>query len=307
MNDSTTKPTTLRSATATGRIEVTTAGVALIRSGPLDERDVVESARVAGLMAVKQLPFWLPYRPGGAALDTRIGFVVGDDAVSIEATVETISATGVEMEALAAVSAAALCIYDMLVAHVGMEMEIGAVRLDRERGGRTQYAKTIESARAVVIVLSDSVASGSKPDTAGRAVADGLERAGFEVAGYDVLPDEPAELEARIRSWLVHAPDLIVTVGGTGVGPRDRTVEVVSPLLTMHLPGLMEAARAFGQARTPYAMLSRGVAGLNAGTVIATFPGSRRGAEETLEAVLDGLIHLIDVLHVTQPHDGGYT
>ena len=69
----------------------------------------------------------------------------------------------------------------------------------------------------------------------------------------------------------------------------------------------MEAARGFGQSRTPYAMLSRGVAGLIGNSFVATFPGSRRGAEETLAAVLPGLIHLLEVCRTTRPHEGGYT
>ena len=109
-----------------------------------------------------------------------------------------------------------------------------------------------------------------------------------------------------MSALLAAKPDLIVTVGGTGLGPRDNTVEVVRPLLTTEVPGLMEAARAFGQARTPYAMLSRGVAGLAGGTVVITFPGSRKGARETLEAVLAGTIHLIEVGRMTRPHRDGY-
>ena len=121
-----------------------------------------------------------------------------------------------------------------------------------------------------------------------------------------MLPDEPDDLTAHLRSLLEDRPDVIVTVGGTGLGPRDKTVETVQPMLTTELPGLMEAARSFGQDRTPYAMLSRGVAGLIGPTLVATFPGSRRGAEETLAAVLPGLVHLVEVLHITHPHEGGY-
>ena len=130
--------------------------------------------------------------------------------------------------------------------------------------------------------------------------------AGFDVAAYEVLPDEPARLEACLRHWLAQRVELVVTVGGTGVGPRDMTVETVRPLLDAELPGLMEAARAFGQARTPYAILSRGVAGLSGNSVVCTFPGSRRGAEETLAAILPGLAHLIDVCRIARPHVGGY-
>jgi molybdenum cofactor synthesis domain-containing protein len=121
-----------------------------------------------------------------------------------------------------------------------------------------------------------------------------------------VLPDDPERLTARLLELVEGRADLIVTVGGTGLGPRDRTVEAVAPLLTTELPGMMEAARSFGQDRTPYAMLSRGIAGLVGSTLVVTFPGSRRGAEETLAAILPGLVHLLDVLRTARPHDDGY-
>lgn len=159
---------------------------------------------------------------------------------------------------------------------------------------------------AVVIALSDTVAAGKKPDTAGRAVADGLIEAGFELLGYEVLSDEPAELDARLDHWLAQRPHLLITVGGTGLGPRDKAVEVVKPRLDPEIPGIMEAARAYGMTKTPYAMLSRGVAGLIGTTIVATFPGSRGGATESLEATVVGLVHLVDVIRKSRPHAGGY-
>jgi molybdenum cofactor synthesis domain-containing protein len=159
---------------------------------------------------------------------------------------------------------------------------------------------------AVVIVLSDTVASGAKQDTAGRSVMDALVGAGFTDAGFEVVAEDEGSLFASLKKWLATKPELIVTVGGTGVGPRDRTVETVRPLLTMEIPGIMEAARAYGQARTPFAMLSRGVAGLIGTTIVITAPGSRGGATETMEAILEGIVHLVDVVHKKFPHVGGY-
>lgn len=305
MKDITTKPTTLRSATAVGEIVVTAEGMQRIRGGDVSKGDPLEAARVAAMLAVKQTPFLLPHCHPIPVLDTTVDYELGEDRLRISATVRTIAATGVEMEALSAVSEAALCVYDMMKPHVD-DLEITGIRLAEKVGGKSQYNRTVDAASAAVVVLSDSVASGSKPDTAGRSVADGLALAGFDVSTYEVLPDEPTLLGERLTALVADGVELIVTVGGTGVGPRDRTVEAVAPMLEVALPGLMEAARAFGQQRTPYAMLSRGVAGLIGSTVVATFPGSRRGAEETLSALLPGLTHLIEVLRVSRPHDGGY-
>lgn len=308
MRDITLKPTTLRSAVARGRIRLTAAGVTMIRDKRVDKGDVLETARIAGLMAVKKTPDWLPHCHPIPVLDAELRFTFEDDALAIEAQVRTIAATGVEMEALTAVSAAALCVYDMMKPHVATDaLVIDGIQLAEKKGGKSQFGRKLKTGRAAVIVLSDTVAAGKKPDTAGKSVADGLQNGGFEIAAYEVLPDEPAQLKLRVQHWLDQRVELLVTVGGTGVGARDKTVETVQPLLTSELPGLMEAARAFGQARTPYAMLSRGVAGLSGNTVVCTFPGSRKGAEETLAAILPGLVHLIEVCRISQAHEGGYT
>lgn len=160
--------------------------------------------------------------------------------------------------------------------------------------------------RAAVIVLSDSVASGTQQDTAGAAVVEKLKGIGFEIASFEVLLDEPVQLASRVEDLVEDDVELVITVGGTGVGPRDITVDTIKPLLTTELPGVMEAARAYGQTKTPMAMLSRGVAGLIERTVVITFPGSRKGAEETFDAIAAGLPHLVEVVRKNRPHPGGY-
>lgn len=307
MRDITLKPTTLRTAVACGRISLPPDAIQQVRAGNIEKGQVPEAARLAGMMAVKRTPDLLPHCHPIGVLQSEIRVRVEDAGIAVEAEVQTIAATGVEMEALTAASVALLTVYDMLKAYAPAEsMVIGEIRLLKKRGGKTQYARRIENARAAVLVLSDTVSAGRKPDTAGASVRDRLMSVGFAVEAYEVLPDEPEAIAARVRDWVLQRFDLVVTVGGTGLGPRDRTIEAVEPLLTTPLPGFMEAARHFGQARTPYAMLSRGIAGLSGDTFVATFPGSRRGAEETLAAVLPGLVHLIEVCRTLRPHEGGY-
>ena len=308
MRDISLKPTTLRTARATGFVKLPPEALARVIEGSVQKGDVREAARLAGLMAVKRTPDLLPHCHPIGVLRAEVTATVQDDGIAIEAEVETVSATGVEMEALTAVSVAALTVYDMLKAHAKAEqMLIGGIRLLQKKGGKSQYARQARGMRAAIIVLSDTVAAKKKPDTAGASVRDRLAEAGFEIAAFEVLPDDPQQIEARVKHFIAQKTDCVITVGGTGLGPRDCTVDVVEPLLTTALPGFMEAARSFGQSRTPYAMLSRGVAGLSGSTFVATFPGSRRGAEETLAAVLPGLIHLLEVCRTLRPHEGGYT
>lgn len=308
MRDISLKPTTLRTARAAGFIKLPPEALARVVEGSVQKGDVREAARLAGLMAVKRTPDLLPHCHPIGVLRAEVTATVQDEGIAIEAEVETVAATGVEMEALTAVSVAALTVYDMLKAHAKAEqMLIGGIRLLQKKGGKSQYARQARGMRAAIIVLSDTVAAKKKPDTAGASVRDRLAEAGFEIAAFEVLPDDPQQIGARVRHFIAERIDCLITVGGTGLGPRDCTVDVVEPLLTTPLPGFMEAARSFGQSRTPYAMLSRGVAGLAGSTFVATFPGSRRGAEETLAAVLPGLIHLLEVCRTLRPHEGGYT
>ncbi len=307
MRDISLKPTTLRTARAAGFVKLPPEALARVVEGSVQKGDVREAARIAGLMAVKRTPDLLPHCHPIGVLRAEVKATVVDDGIEIEAEVETVSATGVEMEALTAVSVAALTVYDMLKAHASAEqMKIGNIRLVQKKGGKSQYARKARGMKAAVLVMSDTVAAGKKPDTAGASVRDRLADAGFEIVAFEVMPDDRAQIEARLRYFVAQKCDCVITVGGTGLGPKDFTVDVVEPLLTTPLPGFMEAARSFGQSRTPYAMLSRGVAGLVGNTFVATFPGSRRGAEETLAAVLPGLIHLLDICRTQRPHEGGY-
>ena len=123
---------------------------------------------------------------------------------------------------------------------------------------------------------------------------------------YTVLPDDADVLGGALRTLRERQVALVITVGGTGLGPRDITVDTVQPMLDVEIPGIMEAARAFGQQRMPFAMLSRGVAGYAGETLILTFPGSRGGASESLAATLPGLIHLLETGRTGGRHAGGY-
>lgn len=307
MRDITLKPTTLRTARAEGFVKLPPEALACVREGSVQKGDVREAARLAGLMAVKRTPDLLPHCHPIGVLRAEVTATVQEDGIALAAEVETVSSTGVEMEALTAVSVAGLTVYDMLKAHARADqMLIGGIHLVKKKGGKSQYSRKAKGMSAAIIVMSDTVAAGKKPDTAGASVRDRLMEAGFEISAYEVLPDEADQISARVQHFVAQKTDCVITVGGTGLGPRDCTVDVVEPLLTRPLPGFMEAARGFGQSRTPYAMLSRGVAGLIGNSFVATFPGSRRGAEETLSAVLPGLIHLLEVCRTLRPHEGGY-
>src|SRR5947209_10319220 len=132
-----------------------------------------------------------------------------------------------------------------------------------------------------VLTISDRCSRGEMTDTAGPAVVE-LLRAQWPSADIRtaLLPDEEDEIAALLQSLSEQGASLIVTAGGTGFGPRDRTPEATRRVLEREAPGLAEAMRTLGAAKNKFAWLSRGVAGLRGSTVIVNLPGSERGATE---------------------------
>ena len=160
--------------------------------------------------------------------------------------------------------------------------------------------------QAVVLTISDRCWRGETVDTAGPAVAAQLRQSlKAHVYKVAVLPDEQSQIAERLRHYSDgHSIDLVVTVGGTGWSPRDVTPEATREVVQRLTPGLDEAMRAASLARTPYAMLSRGVSGIRESTLLINLPGSERAAVENLSAVLPSLTHGLAKLH-GDPSDCG--
>jgi molybdopterin adenylyltransferase len=148
---------------------------------------------------------------------------------------------------------------------------------------------------AAVITVSDRVFSGEAEDGSGPALVAALAEKGFEVVSATVVADDPPAIAAAIRKAAGVAA-LVVTTGGTGLGPRDRTPEATMSVADYLVPGIAEEMRRSGRFTTPMALLSRAVAGVVGGSLILNLPGSASGAQESLEAVADILPHALDVL-----------
>ena len=150
--------------------------------------------------------------------------------------------------------------------------------------------------RYAVLTLSDRAASGERPDAAGPAVREMLGALPAELVEARVLPDDREKIEEElIRLCDQAACDLVVTTGGTGLAPRDVTPEATRAVIDREIPGMGEAMRAAGLARTPQAMLSRGIAGQRGCTIILNLSGSPRAVREQLQVVLPALPHALRV------------
>lgn len=154
-----------------------------------------------------------------------------------------------------------------------------------------------------VLTVSDRCSQGLMADTAGPAVVD-LLRAEWPSSQIDsgLVPDEEDTITARLLEWTSFGTALILTVGGTGLSPRDRTPEATLHVIDRYVPGLAEAMRALGAQNNSFAWLSRGIAGMRGRSLIVNLPGSKRAAQESVSAILPLLRHALDVAAGGQTH-----
>ncbi len=149
---------------------------------------------------------------------------------------------------------------------------------------------------AAVLTVSDGCAAGAVPDRSGRLACETLREMGFAIREQAVVPDEIEPVRMHIREWAAAGVRLIVTTGGTGLGPRDRTPEAVRPLLDRELPGYGELLRAEGLKETPMSPLSRSFAGAIGPTLVVALPGSPRAVGSGLRTLAPTLPHALRLL-----------
>ncbi len=328
------KPRSQRVARARARLRMTAAAAAAVRDGSGPKGEVLAVARLAGVQAAKQTatliplahPLPLSYVDVEAEVDAQAG------VVTIEAEARTTAETGVEMEAMTAAAVAALTVYDMVK---GLErgIEIEQVVLLEKRGGRSDYRREGESESAptappvavsgapqgverrraprerapmvergppngaAVLTISTSKAAGEGEDESGPRLKALVERLGLDVISEEILPDDRATIEIRLRQLSEQRRCvLILTSGGTGIAPSDVTPEATRTVVDREISGLAEAMRLASREHTTNWMLSRGLAGVRRDTLIVNLPGSPRSVDEIGEAIEEPLKHALRLI-----------
>ena len=160
--------------------------------------------------------------------------------------------------------------------------------------------------RIAILTISDAGSKGEREDTSGDVISEMMAREEFQELRRDIVPDEADLISGRLSEWCDGGDfDLILTTGGTGLGPRDVTPEATKAVLDIEVPGIAEAMRTQTLKITPLAMLSRSVSGVRSGCLIVNLPGSPKAVRETLEVALEAIPHGLEMVKGWRGHPTG--
>jgi len=291
------KPETYRIAKAQAILKVKPETISLIKEGKNPKGDIVETAKVAGTLGAKKTPDLLPYCHPLPIDNVTIRVSLNQDSIEIVAETETVWKTGVEMESLTAVSVAALSIYDMLKP-IDDSLVIESIKLLSKKGGKSDFQQKFDKKlRAAILVTSDSISSGKKSDQSGKIIAEKLQKLEIDVTVTKVIPDDVNQIESLLKEFCDEQKiDLVLTCGGTGVGPKDVTPEATIKVLEKQVMGISEMLRNYGQRRIPFSMLSRGLAGIRGNSVIVNLPGSTGAVTDAMDSLFPGILHIFKMM-----------
>lgn len=289
------KPESLRTAVAQALLSFDNKIMSIIKDGNSPKGNIFEIAKVSGTLGAKKTSDLIPYCHPIPIDDVKVDVTIETGYVRILVKVKSIWKTGVEMEALTGATIAALSVYDILKP-LDVSLSIDNIKLLEKHGGigdfKEKHDKKLEAA---VITISDS--RKKDQDESGKLIINALTKNGFNIAAYKIIPDDIKIIEKE----LIHASDelkvnIVITTGGTGVGPRDVTPEATKRILEKEVSGITENLRNYGQSRTPLSMLSRGVSGIRGNTLIVNMPGSTNAVSQSINALFPGVMHIFKMI-----------
>lgn len=288
---------TLRTAAAAGSVRLAPATIRRIAANRVEKGNVLETAKVAGVMAAKRTSELIPCCHPLPVEGVSVSFNLLKDRVEIAASASATGKAGVEMEALTACAVAALTLYDM-VRSIDAGAVIEEIKVVKKRGGKGDFEDSFSPPLKIcVLTVNNAAAAGKREDKAGAIIKEILAAQPVRLAGHKIVPDDAEKIKAQVLAWEKAGVDAVFTAGGTGLGGSDVTAEALKEVIDRETPGISEAMRAYGQQRTPFSMFSRSVSGLVNKMLVVALPGSSKGAKESLNAILPGLFHAFPMIY----------
>jgi len=289
------KPESLRTAVAQALLSFDNKIMSIIKDGNSPKGNIFEIAKVSGTLGAKKTSDLIPYCHPIPIDDVKVAVTIEPSHVRILVKVKSIWKTGVEMEALTGATIAALSVYDILKP-LDISLSIDNIKLLEKHGGigdfKENYDKKLEAA---VITISDS--RKKDQDESGKLIINALTSNGFDIIDYKIIPDEIKLIEQELIYYSDKLKvNIIITTGGTGVGPRDVTPEATKKIIEKEVLGIAENLRDYGQSRTPLSMLSRGVSGIRGNTLIVNMPGSTTAVSQSISALFPGVMHIFRMI-----------
>lgn len=289
------KPESLRTAVAQALLSFDNKIMSMIKDGNSPKGNIFEIAKVSGTLGAKKTSDLIPYCHPIPIDDVKVDVTIEPSYVRILVKVKSIWKTGVEMEALTGATIAALSVYDILKP-LDISLSIDNIKLLEKHGGigdfKENQSKKLEAA---VITISDS--RKKDQDESGKLIINALTINGFNIVDYKIIPDEFDLIEKELIYYSDKlGVNIIITTGGTGVGPHDVTPEATKKVLEKEVSGISENLRSYGQSRTPLSMLSRGVSGIRGNTLIVNMPGSINAVSQSINALFPGVMHIFRMI-----------
>lgn len=315
MVDVTAKSPTVRKAEAMGSIRMSPSAFEMVRNRRLPKGDALMLAEVAGIMSAKQTAALLPLCHPIPIEEVTIRCELDEarHSITVFCQVSTTAKTGVEMEALMGTNGALLCLYD-LIKMVEPALAIEGIRLNFKLGGKhgnwvhpeakpfteqsTQKRDSLplKGLKCAVVTVSDRTAQGDTEDKSGPTAIAGLEVLGATHAARGVVPDDKDQIQIAVRELVERATHLVILTGGTGLGPRDVTIEALSQLPMKEITGVGELLRKSGAIHKRSAWLSNSSAFVWNQTLIVALPGSPKAVTEGLGELGDLIPHALHII-----------
>ena len=289
------KPESLRTAVAQALLSFDNKIMSIIKDGDSPKGNIFEIARVSGTLGAKKTSDLIPYCHPIPIDDVKVDVTIEPSYVRILVKVKSIWKTGVEMEALTGATIAALSVYDILKP-LDISLSIDNIKLLEKHGGIGDFKENHDKKlQAVVITISDS--RKKDQDESGKLIISSLTANGFNIVDYKIISDEIKLIEEELIYYSDKLKvNIIITTGGTGVGPHDITPEATKKIIEKEVSGITENLRDYGQSRTPLSMLSRGVSGIRGNTLIVNMPGSTTAVSQSISALFPGVMHIFRMI-----------